>query len=130
MRSLIGSLALALSVFVSSCAIVVSEEPYDPPPISRGDLGLYWTFDGFGACGGVEDVRVTLVDPDGFVYDDALYPCDYEGVVYEELDEGFWSVELDGIDRYGRVQYRSGVQTVDIIGNANNDYTIDLGVAR
>lgn len=130
MRSIIASLALGISLFVSSCAIVVSEEPYEPPPIRTGDLGLYWTFDGFGGCGVVEEVRVTLLDPDGFIYDDALYDCDYEGVVYEDLDEGFWSVDLDGIDRYGRVQYRSGPQTVDVIGEAHNDYTIDLGIAR
>ncbi|MCA9551918.1 MAG: hypothetical protein KC933_17905 [Myxococcales bacterium] len=95
-----------------------------------GALTLYWTFDGTGSCGAVDEVRVTLTDPDGFIYDDARYPCSYGGVVYDDLVEGLWRLGLDGLADDGRLLYAADPQNVVVIGAADNIYTIDLGAVR
>lgn len=108
-----------------------SHQEYDVEvPDTGGALGVYWTFDGEGRCGEVYDVRVELYDSDGFVYDDALYPCDYGGVIYDVLAHGVWTVYLDGLDAMGRSVYRSGSRNVVVIRGAQNDYTIDLSSMR
>ena len=128
MRTLLASLALGLSLFASGCFITVEEDVdvVDPVP-ARGDLGIYWTFDGgYYDCGAVDEVRVTLFDPYGYEYDDSRYGCAIGGLVYEEVDEGWWTIELTGYDRYGRILYAS--DTVDVFVNAfaHNDFDIDM----
>ena len=99
-------------------------------PSAGGSLTLYWTFDGSGACGAVQDVRVTLEDPDGFVYDDARYLCEYGGVAYDGLIQGLWRLTLDGLDGMDRLVATAGPQNVVVIGAADNIYTLDLGSVR
>ncbi len=95
-----------------------------------GDLTVYWTFEGRGLCGDIFDVRVTTRDPDGFIYDDALYPCDFGGVVYEHVIDGLWTVDVDALDDTGRLLYQTYDRGVVVIRNANNDYTLDLDRVR
>jgi hypothetical protein len=99
-------------------------------PGAGGSLTLYWTLDGAGSCGAVDDVRVTLKDPDGFIYDDARYPCSYGGVVYDGLIEGLWRLSLDGLAADGRLLATAGPQNVVVIGSADNVYTLDLSAVR
>lgn len=99
-------------------------------PSAGGSLTVHWTFEGSGSCGAVADVRVTLEDPDGFVYDDARYPCGYGGVVYDGLIQGLWRLSLDGLDGMGRLISAAGPQNVVVIGSADNIYTLDLDSVR
>jgi hypothetical protein len=103
----------------------------DPPVYVAqfGDLSLYWTFDGFTGCGSVRDVRAIVYDADGILYDDSVYSCVFEGASYTDVIEGNWTVELYGLDGGGRVIYESTSRRVLVIGNADNQFTIDLGAA-
>lgn len=94
---------------------------------STGSLTVYWTFDGYGDCGMVDDVRVRLIDPEGFVYDDARYNCEYGGIVYDVLSSGRWRITLEGMSFGGRVLYRMADHDIEVIPSASNEYTIDLG---
>jgi hypothetical protein len=127
MRALLSSVALGLSLFASGCIIVEEDDPVitDPVP-ARGDLGIYWTFDSYDGCGDVSDVNVALYDPYGDLYDDSLYGCAIGGLTYEQVDEGWWTVELTGYDRYGRVVVSSGSVDLFVNGFANNDFDIDM----
>ena len=127
MRSLFASLAIGLSLFTSGCFIAVEDDVdvVDPVP-ARGDLGIYWTFDGYYDCGVVDEVRVTLIDPYGYEYDDSRYGCAIGGLVYEEVDEGWWTIELTGYDRYGRITYGSGPVDVYVNAFAHNEFDIDM----
>jgi hypothetical protein len=120
-------LALATTFAVSGCFIAVEEDDdfVDPIPVARGDLAVSWTFDGYYDCGSVEEVQITLIDPDGFIYDESRYSCAVEGIVYEEVDEGWWSIDLVALDRYDRILYGGGADLF-VNGNAFNEYDIDL----
>ena len=95
-----------------------------------GDLTVYWTFEGQGSCGPVNELRVTLRDPSGFIYDDALYPCDFGGVTYEFVTDGLWNMDVDGLDASGRLMYQTFDRGLVVIRNANNEYTLDLDAVR
>jgi hypothetical protein len=128
MRSLFNTLALATAAaLLPGCFIAVEDDDdFDPPPVvARGDLSVVWTFDGYYDCGPVDEVRVTLTDPDGVIYDDSRYSCAVEGIIYEQVDEGWWTIDLIAVDRYGRVLY-GGVADLFVNGNAFNEYDIDL----
>jgi hypothetical protein len=123
--------ALGLSLLTPACFVSVED---DPGPIvverQRGDLSVFWTFDGFTGCGSVRDVRVIVYDFDNVLYDDAVYSCAFEGASYEQVLEGEWEVELYGLDAGGFSIYESGRRDVSVIGNADNQFTIDLGVVN
>lgn len=125
--TLLYSLASARQVEV----IAGVHQEYDVALSSPGGtLTVYWTFDGFGGCGTVHQLRVQLVDPDGFIFDDADYSCDFGGVSYDGLSEGLWNLRLDGIAMDGRVLFRSEPRNLVVIRGANNDYTVDLSSYR
>ncbi len=126
MRLFSATLALGITLAASSCVVAIEDNgPIDRGP-PRGDLSVSWTFDGYGDCGDVVDVHIVLVDPDGFTYDDSRYDCSLAGVVYEQVDEGWWTIELTGLDVFDRVLYRSETSDVFIEANADNGYDIDL----
>jgi|SRR5687768_1609918 len=123
-------LTLALASTLTGCFIAVEDDDdFSPPPptVARGDLSVLWTFDGYADCGSVDEVRITLIDPEGYVYDDSRYGCAIGGLIYEQLDEGWWTIDLSGIDRYGYVLY-SGSADLFVNGNAFNEYDIDLSI--
>ena len=91
-----------------------------------GTLTLFWTFDGSGACGQVQDVRVMVTAPDGTLFDDARYPCSGKGVTYDFVPAGDYTVSMDGIDGTGRIVYRSQVYTATVVAGKVNEYIIDL----
>jgi hypothetical protein len=124
--SLALATSLAATLSLAGCFIAVEDDDhFEPGPVARGDLSIAWTFDGFGWCGEVEDVRLTLIDPEGFIYDDTRYGCGVESILYEQVDEGWWTIDLEGIDRYGRIIY-AGSAELWVAGNAYNEYDIDL----
>ena len=92
-----------------------------------GQLRVFWTFGGSGECGVVNQVRVTVVDPNGVLFDDARYPCSYSGVEYGSVQEGLWTVSLDGLDDVERILYQTQDRGVVVIRGADNSYTLDLG---
>lgn len=129
MRSLLASLALGMTIFASGCFVEVvddDDDTFDQRP-AIGDLSVAWTFDGFGDCGDVRDVHILLIDPDGFIYDDTRYSCAVSSIVYEAVDQGWWSVELSGIDRYGRTIYFDS-EDIWVEANAFNEFDLDLRV--
>jgi len=69
---------------------------------------------------------VSLIDPFGYEYDDSRYGCAIGGLVYEEVDEGWWTIELTGYDRYGRILYGSGAVDVFVNAFAHNEFDIDM----
>ena len=91
-----------------------------------GALRVFWTFDGSGFCGAVTEIRVTAVDPDGVLFDDARYPCDFEGVEYSSVQDGLWTVSMDALDDTGRILYQTRDRGVVVIRGADNSYTLDL----
>lgn len=93
-----------------------------------GSLTLYWTFEGWDGCPDVDELRIQLIDPDGFVYDEAGYACDFGGVTYDGLSHGVWRIGMDGLDRFGRVLYRAAPRNLVVIRGADNVYTVDLSV--
>ena len=95
-------------------------------PSLKGQLTLYWTFEGSDQCLDVVDVHVTAVDPAGLVYDDSDYACDTVGVIYDDAYAGVWSISMDGIDSANRILYTARNQAVTVRPNASNEYTIDL----
>lgn len=95
-------------------------------PYLTGQLTLYWTFQGDPACLEVQEVRVTAVDPAGFVWDDSRYPCDFAGIIYDDVPAGVWSVTLDGIDATDRVVYSATDAAVTVFAGRTNEYTVDL----
>ena len=121
--------ALALATTVSGCFIAVEDDDdfHPPPVVARGDLSLLWTFDGYADCGAVDEVRVELIDPEGYVYDDSRYGCAIGGLIYEEVDEGWWTIQLTALDRYGYVLY-AGSADLYVNGNSFNEYDIDLSI--
>ncbi len=90
------------------------------------ELSLYWTFEGFGDCLDVSDVRIQLWGPRGTLYEDTTYPCDFGGVLYESVQPGLWSVTLEGLSPSGRSLYVASDRNLDIFAGSNNSYTIDL----
>lgn len=129
-RDVSGALVYSLEEPRLVDVVWASHREYDVAvPGTGGALTLYWTFEGWGGCGEVDELRVRLTDPDGYVYDDARYACDFGGVTYDVLAHGIWQVSLDGLDRFGRVLYRAGPRNVVVIGGASNEYTIDLATS-
>lgn len=123
-----GGLLFALEDGVEVDVVWGTHQEYElDVPSTGGALTVFWTFDGSGFCGAVDEVRVRLADNDGFVFDDARYDCAYGGIIYDVLAHGVWSVSLDGLDGMGRVIYRAPERNVVVIRGAQNDYTIDLG---
>lgn len=106
-------------------AFIDQEYFYEVPAIGA-DLTVQWIFAGAGACGDVDALQVKLIDPEGYIYDDATCPCDFGGLTYEGIREGLWNISLDGLSASGRVLYRSPAQNIAIIPDAHNNYTIDL----
>lgn len=101
----------------------------DVPDVS-GALTIYWTFAGSGRCGEVFDLRVLLVDPDGFVYDDDTYDCEFGGITYDVLPSGRWRLSLDALDSRGRVVYRASDLDLRVLARSSNEYTVDLTEVR
>ena len=93
---------------------------------ATGELSIYWTFDGFGDCYEVADVRVRIWGPEGALYEDTIYPCDFGGVLYDSARPGTWSVSLEGLSPSGRLLYAADDRLLDVFAGASNDYTIDL----
>lgn len=91
-----------------------------------GSITLYWTFEGSGVCGFVQDVHVTAYAPDDTVYDDYTYPCTDGGVQYPTAPMGTMQILMDGIDDTGQVIYRSAAANVTVEAGASREYTIDL----
>ncbi len=107
-------------------AAFVHQEYFFEVAVLGGELTVQWSFEGFGQCGEVDALRVKLRDPEGFIYEDATYPCEFGGVTYEGLEEGLWNLGLEGLSASGRVLYRSPAQNIAIIQGAHNDYNINL----
>ncbi len=121
-------LALTLALFSPAACELSVTDPDPPVYVERlGDLSVFWTFDGFSGCGSVRDVRAIVLDRDGTLYDDSMYSCAFEGATYTNVVEGTWTVELYGLDGAGRAIYESTARRVLVIGNADNQFTIDLG---
>lgn len=93
------------------------------------ELSLYWTFEGSGACGAVREVRVRLTDEQGEIYDDARYPCDFEGVIYDDIRPGIWTARIEGLGVHERILFWKQVEALDVQVSATNAYTIDLARA-
>ncbi len=126
-----GVLLYALESSTAVQVVAGAHQEYDLRIVSQGSgLTLYWTFEGLGSCGIVDEVQVQLTDPDGFIFDDSRYPCEYGGVSYDAMMEGLWALDIDGVAADGRVHYRAAPRNLVIIEGANNDYTIDLDSYR
>src|SRR5690606_21482303 len=54
-------------------------------PATLGDLSLNWTFFEDPSCLDVYEVRVTIEDPFGSIYDDSYYDCGAAGVLYSNV---------------------------------------------
>lgn len=93
---------------------------------ATGSLGVSWSFSGTAGCGEVVDVRVTLRDPSGALYDDARHPCDSGGVEYVFLEPGRWTVELQALNDVGRVIFRLAAREIVVEERAFNEYNFIL----
>lgn len=94
-------------------------------PATVGDLSLNWTFFGNPSCIGVYEVRVTLEDPFGTLYDDSFYPCATGGVLYTNVISGDWYVWMDAFNSQGILLYK-GEGVVEVLPNTSNVYDVDL----
>ncbi len=95
-------------------------------PFSQGSLTINWIFEGSGACLDVYDLHVVLIDPFAYIYDDALYPCDYGGLTYDDLMAGSWHVTLHALDASGRLIYAAENRPVVVEAYSENEATIEL----
>ncbi len=95
-------------------------------PPAAGGLTFYWTFAGSAACFDVVDVHVLLYDPFAAVYDDAFYPCQQGGVVYDDVMAGGWRVWLDALDSHDFVLYSAHNIPLYVDAGEANVYEIDL----
>ena len=103
---------LAAALLLSSCVA----------PTPRGDVSFFWSFAGEQSCARarVWEVDVTLVDADDSVVLAETVLCEGDGLLYEDLLEGEYTVFLDAFDRRGN-QLFEGESSFFLEGGALND---------